>query len=144
MIWKIIAIGEPALGYARAGIFDYLGRIKGFGKIESCFLKPGPGAERRVLEAADRHFRVVMDERGRQFTSREFAEEIQKWENRSIPRCALLVGGADGWSDAVRSQADLLWALGSLTLQHELALVVALEQIYRAATIKARTPYHRD
>ena len=67
-----------------------------------------------------------------------------RWENRSIPKCALLVGGADGWDEAMRKKADLLWSLGSLTLQHEMALLVALEQIYRACTIKAGTPYHRD
>ena len=67
-----------------------------------------------------------------------------KSRSSSAPRCALLVGGADGWDDATRQKADLLWALGSLTLQHELALLVALEQIYRAATIKAGTPYHRE
>jgi len=97
-----------------------------------------------MLAESAGHFRILLDERGKQFTSRQFAAEIQKLENRSIPRCALLVGGADGWDDATRQKADLLWALGSLTLQHELALLVALEQIYRAATIKAGTPYHRE
>ncbi|MEI6034899.1 MAG: 23S rRNA (pseudouridine(1915)-N(3))-methyltransferase RlmH [Verrucomicrobiae bacterium] len=144
MIWKILAIGEPSLAHAREGVRDYLARLKGFGKIEARFLKPGPSADRRALEESAGHFRIVMDERGKQFSSREFAAEIQRLENRSIARCALLVGGADGWGDGVRSQADLVWALGLLTLQHELALVVALEQIYRAATIKARMPYHRD
>lgn len=144
MIWKIIAIGDPALDYAREGIRAYLFRLKGFGKIETVFLKPGPDVFRRVLDKSDGHFRVVLDERGRQFSTRQFASEIQKWENRSISRCALLVGGADGWDDVVRARADLLWALGSLTLQHELALLVALEQLYRSATIKAGMPYHRD
>jgi len=144
LIWKIVAVGQPALDYAREGIREYLGRIQGFAKIETRFLKPAPDVHTKMLAESAGHFRILLDERGKQFTSRQFSAEIQKLENRSIPRCALLVGGADGWDDATRQKADLLWALGSLTLQHELALLVALEQIYRAATIKAGTPYHRD
>lgn len=144
MIWKIIAVGQPALGYARDGIRDYLARIQGFNKIETRFLKPAPEVHAKMLAESEGHFRILLDERGKQFTSRGFAGEIAKWENRSIPRCALLVGGADGWDDDMRKNAGLLWALGSLTLQHELALLVALEQIYRACTIKAGLPYHRD
>jgi 23S rRNA (pseudouridine1915-N3)-methyltransferase len=144
LIWKIVAVGQPALDYAREGIREYLDRIQGFAKIETRFLKPTPDVHTKMLAESAGHFRILLDERGKQFTSRQFSAEIQKLENRSIPRCALLVGGADGWDDATRQKADLLWALGSLTLQHELALLVALEQIYRAATIKAGTPYHRD
>ena len=144
MIWKVIAIGQPALGFAREGIRDYLGRIQGFTKIETRFLKATVDVHSRMLSESEGCFRILLDERGKQFTSREFAGEIVRWENRSIPKCALLVGGADGWDEAMRKKADLLWSLGSLTLQHEMALLVALEQIYRACTIKAGTPYHRD
>lgn len=87
---------------------------------------------------------MLLDERGKTFASRAFAGEIQKLRNRSVSRLALLVGAFDGWDDATRSRADLLWSLGPQTLQHELALLVALEQIYRAETILAGTPYHRD
>jgi 23S rRNA (pseudouridine1915-N3)-methyltransferase len=55
-----------------------------------------------------------------------------------------MVGASDGWDDAARSEADLLWALGPQTLQHELALLIALEQLYRAESILAGSPYHRD
>ncbi len=144
MIWKILAVGRPALAFARDGIDEYLGRIQGFGRIEVSFLKPTADAHERMLAQSANCFRILLDERGKQFTSRGFAAEIQKWENRSIPRCALLVGGSDGWDDATRKEAGLLWSLGSITLQHELALVVALEQIYRSCTIRAGLPYHRD
>jgi 23S rRNA (pseudouridine1915-N3)-methyltransferase len=86
----------------------------------------------------------VLDERGAQFTSREFAGKIREWEQRSVKNVALIIGGADGHTDELRSAADLLWSLGRLTLQHELALVVLLEQIYRAYSINAGAPYHRD
>lgn len=135
-------MGRPALGYAAEGIGEYARRIGGFTKIELRFLKDG--AETKMLAESEGWFRIVLDERGKSLTSRAFVEQIAKWENRSVPRCAVLVGGADGWSDAVRQKADFLWALGPMTLQHELALLVALEQIYRACTLKAGLPYHRD
>lgn len=144
MTWKIIAVGRPALEYAREGIRDYLDRIRGFTKIETLFLKSSSDVHAKMLAGSEGCFRILLDERGRQFTSRGFAAEIQKWENRSISKCALLVGGADGWDEEMRRKAGLLWALGTLTLQHELALLVALEQVYRACTIKAGLPYHRD
>lgn len=144
MTWKIIAVGRPALEYAREGIRDYVDRIRGFTKIETLFLKSSSDVHAKMLAGSEGCFRILLDERGRQFTSRGFAAEVQKWENRSISKCALLVGGADGWDEEMREKAGLLWALGTLTLQHELALLVALEQVYRACTIKAGLPYHRD
>ncbi|MEM7144285.1 MAG: 23S rRNA (pseudouridine(1915)-N(3))-methyltransferase RlmH [Verrucomicrobiota bacterium] len=60
-----------------------------------------------------------------------------------VKEVALLIGGADGVGDEVRSAADELWAFGKATLQNELALVVALEQVYRVYTLKRGEPYHR-
>ncbi len=144
MTWKIIAAGKPALDYARIGIADYLGRLRAHVKAEAVFVKPGPRLHERMLEHSEGHHRVLLDERGKLFASRSFADEIRKLQNRSIPRCALLVGASDGWDDAIRAKADLLWSLGPQTLQHELALLVALEQIYRTESILAGAPYHRD
>jgi len=144
LIWKILAAGKPALSYAREGIDEYLGRLARMTRAEIHFVKVTPDLHVRLLAQSEGCFRIFLDERGRQFTSAGFAAEIQKLENRSISKCALLVGASDGWGDAMRENADLLWSLGTLTLQHELALVVALEQIYRAHSILAGTPYHRE
>ena len=144
MTWRIIAAGKPALEFARIGIDEYLRRLQGFGKAEIHFVKPGARMHERMLELSDGTFRILLDERGRQFSSRAFAGELQTLQNRAVSRCSLLVGASDGWDEAIRGRADLLWSLGPHTLQHELALLVALEQLYRAATILAGTPYHRD
>ena len=98
----------------------------------------------QLLSRSEGCFRLVLDERGKTLTSRAFAEEVRRIEGNPRKTCALLVGGADGLSERVRESADLLWSLSPLTLQHEMALVVALEQIYRAHTILAGIPYHRD
>lgn len=144
MTWKIIAAGKPALAFAKIGIEEYLGRLKVFAKVECHFVKIGPRLHERMLELSEGCHRILLDERGKSFASRAFSSQIQNLRNHSFSRLALLVGASDGWDDATRSRADLLWSLGSQTLQHELALLVALEQIYRAETILSGTPYHRD
>ncbi len=144
MIWRIIAAGKPALEFARIGIDEYLRRLQGLGKAEVHFVKPGPRLHERMLELSEGTFRILLDERGRQFSSRAFAAEVQGLQNRAVSRCSLLVGASDGWDEATRGRAELLWSLGPQTLQHELALLVALEQVYRAATILAGMPYHHD
>ena len=144
MTWRIIAAGKPALEFARIGIDEYLRRLQGFGKAEIHFVKQGVRLHERMLELSDGTYRILLDEKGHQFSSRAFAGELQTLQNRAVSRCSLLVGASDGWDEAMRGRADLLWSLGPQTLQHELALLVALEQLYRAATILAGAPYHRD
>ena len=144
MTWKVLAAGKPALDFARLGIEEYSRRLGGCSKFEIHFVKTGPRLSERMGELAKGYFRIFLDERGRQFSSRAFASEIQTLQNRGISRCAVMVGASDGWDEDARGRADLLWALGPQTLQHELALLVALEQLFRAESILAGSPYHRD
>lgn len=89
-------------------------------------------------------FRIVLDERGDHVNSRALAKKVTEWEMQGPRDFAVLVGGADGHTEELRQAAGWTWSLSKLTLQHELALVVAMEQLYRAYTIKAGLPYHRD
>lgn len=86
---------------------------------------------------------VALDERGKQWTTREFAGRFETWmqEGRDV---AFLVGGPDGLSEACRSRADFCWALGRGTYPHALVRVMLAEQLYRAWTITQNHPYHRD
>lgn len=146
MRWLILAVGKPRLAYARDGITEYLSRLRNVARLEIDYLRPSESVREgeQLLARSEGCFRLVLDERGRQFTSREFAQEVERLQMNSCKACAVLVGGSDGLSPVVRERADLLWALGKITLQHELALVVALEQVYRAQTLMAGLPYHRD
>jgi 23S rRNA (pseudouridine1915-N3)-methyltransferase len=145
MRWHIIAVGKPKLDFARFGIEEYLGRMKPFAPAEIVYLKAtGAGESLALLERSKGMFRIVLDERGEQVASRPLAKRIAQWELHGKRDLALLVGGADGHTDEVRQAAGWMWSLSKLTLQHELALVVALEQLYRAYTIKGGLPYHRD
>jgi 23S rRNA (pseudouridine1915-N3)-methyltransferase len=144
--WCIVAVGRPRLAHARAGIAEYLARLRCFSTVDTAYIKASaPLAEgSQLLSRSEGCFRLVLDERGKKFTSRAFAEEVQRIEGNPRKTCAILVGGANGLSERVRESADLLWSLSPLTLQHEMALVVALEQIYRAHTIVTGIPYHRE
>jgi 23S rRNA (pseudouridine1915-N3)-methyltransferase len=87
-------------------------------------------------------FVILLDSAGRQLSSEEFAAFLTKLRDEGQQRILLAVGPANGWSDASRSHANLLFSLGRITLPHELAAAVLAEQIYRALTIAAGHPYH--
>jgi 23S rRNA (pseudouridine1915-N3)-methyltransferase len=144
--WCIVAVGKPRLAHARAGVAEYLARLRCFSSVDTAHINASNQLRegRQLLSRSEGCFRLVLDERGKKFSSRAFAEEVRRIEGNPRKTCALLVGGADGLSELVRESADLLWSLSPLTLQHEMALVIALEQIYRAHTILTGIPYHRE
>jgi 23S rRNA (pseudouridine1915-N3)-methyltransferase len=147
MQWHILAIGKPKLSYAKLGIEEYASRLGPLTSLRLDYIKAGTKQveSAALLERSDGMFRVVLDERGELLSSRAFATKVSNWENSgSIKNIALLVGGADGHTEELKQRSNWLWSLGPQTLQHELALVVVVEQLYRAYTIKGGMPYHRD
>jgi 23S rRNA (pseudouridine1915-N3)-methyltransferase len=84
-----------------------------------------------------------LDERGEQSSSEELAEFISEHQVRATRKISLIVGQAEGHAEQIRLKANWVWALSRLTLQHELALMLALEQVYRAYSILSGAPYHR-
>ena len=87
--------------------------------------------------------KAVLDERGRGCTTRELAQRIADWQLQSRDG-AFVIGGADGVTPSLREQADWLWSLSPLTLPHGLVRVIVAEQLYRASSILANHPYHRQ
>lgn len=87
---------------------------------------------------------VLLDERGRNLTSEEFAAILGDWRDGGIREARFVLGAADGHSANDRSDADLLLAFGKATWPHLLARAMLLEQLYRATTILAGHPYHRS
>lgn len=140
-------IGKPALAYARTGIADYLSRLKHYVPVDVQYLKDAGSVEgnaKRLLEASEGCLRLVLDERGNSLTTAELVDWVkgQTMDGR-VKQVAVLVGGADGHAEETRKKADVLLNLSKLTLQHELALLVFLEQIYRVHTVMRGEPYHR-
>lgn len=88
--------------------------------------------------------RVVLDETGTLLDSRAFADQLSHWRDAGDAICRFLIGGPDGHADEMLQRADVVMALGRLTLPHLLARVVLAEQLYRVTTILSGHPYHRD
>jgi 23S rRNA (pseudouridine1915-N3)-methyltransferase len=132
---------EPAFRDLTA---EYLQRISRYAGAESHEM----ASEEALLEQArsasgrTRPVLVLLDARGRQFTSEEFAELLRDQQDRGTQILFFGVGPADGFSDKARAEADLILSFGKMTLAHELARIVLLEQVYRAFTILKGHPYH--
>jgi len=98
----------------------------------------------RLLQAVPPKARLIgLDERGRAYSSRALAKQLQGWlaDGRDL---ALLVGGPDGLAESCKTAAESCWSLSPLTLPHGLVRILVAEQLYRAWTIRQGHPYHRD
>jgi 23S rRNA (pseudouridine1915-N3)-methyltransferase len=151
----IVAIGQRQPRWADEAVADYLRRFPADFAIGLRELKPEPRDGRppeRIRAAEGERLRsalppgslaVALDERGRDLTTAAFAAQLGRWRDDGIAP-AFAIGGADGFSDEFRRGAGMLLRLSSLTLPHALARVLLVEQIYRAWSILARHPYHRE
>jgi 23S rRNA (pseudouridine1915-N3)-methyltransferase len=152
----LCAVGRLRAGPERALVEDYLLRLDRTGRP----LGLGPAAEHEVedkrnagkaAEAAllarvvpDGAALCVLDERGKQLTSPDFAALLAGWRDGGRQDAAFVIGGADGVDPALRQRADLVLGLGPMVWPHMLVRVMLAEQLYRAATILAGSPYHRS
>jgi 23S rRNA (pseudouridine1915-N3)-methyltransferase len=141
----IVSVGKPKLFYARSGAEEYLSRLKHYLPVEWKQVREGAQQQEseRLAAASKDCFRVILDEHGDQTSSKSLAANFEKWERQAVKTIAFLIGGANGHHPALREKASWIWSLSPLTLQHELALTVLLEQLYRAQTIRRGEPYHR-
>jgi 23S rRNA (pseudouridine1915-N3)-methyltransferase len=136
---KIAWIGktkEPAIESLTA---EYVKRISRFAEVTGVFVKDETAV--LSLAKAERHKLVLLDSRGKQLSSEELAQFLDREQVNAIP-LLFAIGGSDGFSEDARRQAAFTLSLGKMTLPHELARVVLVEQIYRAFTILKNHPYH--
>ena len=87
---------------------------------------------------------VLLDEKGKQFTSREFAQKLDSYQNNSIKKICFLVGGAYGFSDEMYQRANEKISISKMTFTHQMIRLFFVEQIYRADQILQGKPYHND
>ena len=151
MKYRIITIGRLKRGFLAAGCAHFLERLGPYAKTEVLELKEGRGSPQQVVEQEGRAllgaasgYLIALDERGTQHTSASWAARTGELETRSVGQLSFLLGGANGHGEVLRGRVDELWSLSKLTLPHELARLVLLEQLYRAETLRAGHPYHRD
>ena len=150
-------MGRLKARYAREGCAEFLKRLERYftvNHIEVRDIRRGRGGtadDWKQAEAAallkqipKGAVLVVLDESGRQWSSQELARWIDEQKTRSHSSIAFILGGPDGLAKSLTQSAHRVWSLGRLTLPHELARLVMLEQLYRAGTVLAGHPYHRE
>lgn len=142
---SIIVAGKPALKYAKDGIAEYMKRLTRYGTYKIQHIKDGSSEDvsKRLYEASEKSIRVVLDERGEQLNTAALFKKMSSWQMNGVKNVSYLIGASDGHTPQLRESGDLVLALSPLTLQHELALLVLVEQLYRLETIKSGLPYHR-
>lgn len=141
---KIAWIGKTKQREIEALTEEYLNRLRHYAEVEGVTLKDEASLLKLCARDARpvRHTLVLLDSRGKQFSSEEFANWLDEYQQRSSSPLLFAVGPADGFSQSARKTAALALSLGKMTLPHELARVVLLEQLYRAFTILRGHPYH--
>ena len=150
MRFRFVWIGKTKDKNWRALQEEYLGRLSHFVKYEITEIRESAaheGAEiegKRIVENLNQSNLVcLLDVKGRETTSHELAETIEKWQNRGLKEIAFVIGGAMGVSAEVVEKADYSLSLSRLTLTHEMARVVLIEQLYRGFTIIKGFPYQK-
>ena len=151
---RLICVGKPA-SFHRAAIDEYGKRIGRYLPLETIELKEEKGGRKpdpdyirsregeRILERiAPRSFVIVLDERGQALSSEGVAELLNTHMVEGTSELALIIGGAYGLSPEVKRQGDLRLSLSAMTLPHQLARMLLLEQLYRGLTILRNEPYH--
>jgi 23S rRNA (pseudouridine1915-N3)-methyltransferase len=153
---RIAALGRLRAGPERELIDDYLkrgtatGRPVGLGplsetQIDNRSLKSRADESRALAAALPNDARIILlDERGKALKSRELATKLADWRDQGSPEAIFCIGGADGHDRAILPTPDLLLAFGPAVWPHKLVRVMLAEQLYRATSILAGSPYHRD
>lgn len=132
----VVAVANRLPAWAQSARDEYLKRMPRGYEVRLVELKPSAaGKVRKEIPGNTRL--VALDERGRDYTTKQFAALLDQ-------PTTFVIGGADGLDPALRKEAALLLRLSALTLPHALAQVVLCEQIYRAATLLTGHPYHRE
>ena len=150
MKFRFVWIGKTKDKNWRALQEEYLSRLSHFVKCEITEIKDSAAHEaaeiegKRILENVNQtNFVCLLDVKGRSISSHELAAEIEKWQNRALKDIVFVIGGARGVSQEICERANYSLSLSFLTLTHEMARVVLVEQLYRAFTIIKGFPYQK-
>jgi 23S rRNA (pseudouridine1915-N3)-methyltransferase len=139
MLLHIIARGKIGRSPEGELVERYLKRIAWPTKLTEL-----PESGGKVPAPADNSVTILLDEKGEQLGSTDFARRLERWRDDGRREARFLIGGADGFDDADRAGADLLIAFGRATWPHLLARAMLAEQLFRATSILANHPYHRE
>ena len=152
MRFRIIWTGKTRDARLRSLVEDYAERLGHFVRCELTEIKELGRTDKAGIDKESKRisdglrpasFTVVLDPEGTEWTSQELAAQLKSWEGNGVKEVAFVVGGPNGLAPALLARADTRWSLSRLTLTHEMARVLLLEQLYRAFTIVHGLPYQK-
>ena len=150
---RVIWTGKTRDAHLSALTEDYLKRLSQFVKCEVSEVRESKTGDKKVDIDRDSKritdglhegaVNILLDPQGNEWTSPQFAAELQRWQDRGTKEVAFIIGGPNGVTGDLASRATKRWSLTRLTLTHEMARVVLVEQLYRAYTIINGLPYQK-
>jgi 23S rRNA (pseudouridine1915-N3)-methyltransferase len=139
VLLHIVARGRIGRSPEAELVDRYLKRIVWPTKVSEL---PDTGGKMPLVGEQTRH--ILLDEKGETLSSTVFAHKLERWRDDGVREARFMIGAADGFDDAARDEADLLFSFGRATWPHLLARAMLAEQLFRATSILANHPYHRE
>ena len=157
MTIEIWSIGKESTAFIEEGIDFYIKRLKPFLPVQMVTLAPpkrskamdpvtSKNAEERIIlnRLQSHHYLILLDERGKSFTSLQWAEQLGRLRDSNTKTLVFLIGGPWGVTDTIKATAKQRWTLSTLTFPHQLVRLILCEQIYRAFSILHHSGYHHE
>lgn len=154
---EIWSLGKENDGFINDGINHYFQKTRPWNPVELVVLQlPKKQATTDIARTKQQeeelilkrlqpgHYLVLLDERGKMLSSPQWAQQFQQCMNQGVKTLVILIGGAYGVTDAVRTRANQCWSLSNLVFPHQLVRLVTAEQVYRAFSILNNSPYHHS
>jgi 23S rRNA (pseudouridine1915-N3)-methyltransferase len=138
----IITVGKPRLDFAKLGWEEYWNRLKHFHTIRVTHISDKHNDAAHFTQAIGSAYLVALEITGRQFSSLQLAEFLERKAQEARELC-FVIGGPEGLPKEVSAKADMSWSISDLTFPHDLAMVIVLEALYRASAINSGTKYHK-
>ena len=139
MLLHIVARGRIGRSPEADLVDRYLKRIVWPTKVSEL-----PDTGGKIPLVGEQTKRVLLDEKGETLSSTQFAQKLERWRDDGVREARFMIGAADGFDDAARDEADVLFSFGRATWPHLLARAMLAEQLFRATSILANHPYHRE
>lgn len=146
---QVIAVGQKMPSWCRQACEEYSKRLSRFLKYSFIEIPTDPQGEkndegRKILQKIpSQHFVIALDERGESWSTVDLSKKMAYWQQQSQD-LSFIIGGPNGLSSACLERANAHWSLSALTFPHTLVRVLLLEQFYRAMSLLANHPYHRE
>ena len=134
---SLVCVGKIKEKYLTEGIAEFTKRLTPYCKLETIAI-----GERLINAIPANAYVVLLDLQGREITSPQLAELFDGWALAGKSHIAFVIGGAFGYTDALRRRADMRWSFSKLTFTHQMIRLLLVEQIYRAFKISRGEPYH--